>query len=224
MQNLAGFAALGAPLTSLVETSAPAGDALRWAPFLRDEKWGKESPKAGPSPALWNPPRGTGCTCVLLVSALGLIGSHRWCGNSTESTYFSDKYYFYRQGLTLVSRCSQLSEARLPAAETPHTEVRPWKQRHSLTEKEILSIDLPGHLCDPTGARAEHRIDAVPDPYPREVLRGERPKRVLVSFARSKETPSGERLPRRAGRKEPEWCNKKAGSSGFAASGENITY
>ena len=30
MQNLAGFASLGAPLISLVETSAPAGDALRW--------------------------------------------------------------------------------------------------------------------------------------------------------------------------------------------------
>ena len=34
-----------------------AGDALRWARFLSDEKSGKESPKAGPSPALWNPPR-----------------------------------------------------------------------------------------------------------------------------------------------------------------------
>ena len=33
---------------------------LRWAQFLSDEKLGKESPKAGPSPALWNPPRGTG--------------------------------------------------------------------------------------------------------------------------------------------------------------------
>ena len=28
-----------------------------------------------------------------------------------ESTYFSDKYYFYCQGLTLVHRCSQLPEA-----------------------------------------------------------------------------------------------------------------
>ena len=34
-------------------------DTLRWARFLLDEKSGKESPKAGPSPALWNPPRGT---------------------------------------------------------------------------------------------------------------------------------------------------------------------
>ena len=34
---------------------------------------------------------------------------------------------------------------------------------------------------------------------PGEVLRGERPKRVLVSFARSKETPSGKR-PHQAGK------------------------
>ena len=94
--------------------------ALRWARFLPDEKSGKESPKAGPSPALWNPPRGTGCTCILLASALGLVGSHRWYGTSTESTYFSGRQCFYRQGLTLVSRCSQLS-----AAGTPLLQVRP---------------------------------------------------------------------------------------------------
>ncbi len=98
---------------------------LRWARFLPDEKSGKESPKAGPSPALWNPPRGTGSPCVLLVSALGPVGSHRWRGNSTESTDFSDKYYFYCQGLTLVSCCSQLSVAWLPAAGTPLGQGRP---------------------------------------------------------------------------------------------------
>ena len=63
---------------------APQGD------FLPDEKVTKESPKAGPSPALWNPPRGTGCPCVLLFAALGLAGSHRWIGNSTEYTCFSE--------------------------------------------------------------------------------------------------------------------------------------
>ena len=104
---------------SQAQTSALPGT-LRWARFLPDEKSGKESPKAGPSPALWNPPRGTGCTCVLLASALGLVGSHRWCGTSTESTYFSGRQCFYRQGLTLVSRCSQLS-----AAGTPLLQVRP---------------------------------------------------------------------------------------------------
>ena len=105
--------------------------------------------------------------------------------------YSSVRVSFYCQGLTLECNCSQLPEAWLPAAETPHTGVRPWKQRYSLTEKEMRSIDLPGHLCDPTGARAGHRIDAGPASYPRGVLRGERPERVLVSFARSKETPSG---------------------------------
>ena len=104
---------------------APLPGTLRWARFLPDEKSGKESPKAGPSPALWNPPRGTGCPCVLLFSALGMIVSHRWRGNPTESTYFSDKYYFYFQGLTLVSRCSQRWAARLPAAGTPLLQGRP---------------------------------------------------------------------------------------------------
>ena len=138
-----------------------------YARFLPDEKSGKESPKAGPSPALWNPPRGTGCACVLLVSALGLIGSHRWRGTSTENTYFCGSLCFHRQGLTLACNCSQLPRALLPAARTPHTGVRPWKQRHSLTEKEMRSIDLPGHPCDPTRAWADHRIDAVPAPYPK---------------------------------------------------------
>ena len=53
------------------------GDALRWGDFLPPESH-QRPPKAGPSPALWNPPRGTGCPCVLLVSALSLVGSHRW--------------------------------------------------------------------------------------------------------------------------------------------------
>ena len=104
--------------------------------------------------------------------------------------YFSVPASFYRQGLTLVSRCFQLTGAWFPAAETPHTGVRPWKQGHRLTEKEMRSIDLPGHLCDLTRARAVHRIDAVLASYPREVLRGERPKRVLVTFARTKVTPA----------------------------------
>ena len=96
------------------KTQRPSRGRSAYARFLPDEKSGKESPKAGPSPALWNPPRGTGCTCVLLASALGLVGSHRWCGTSTESTCFSGRQCFYRQGLTLVSRCSQRSAAGTP--------------------------------------------------------------------------------------------------------------
>ena len=55
-----------------------------------------------------------GCPCVLLVSALGPVGSHRWHGNSTERACFSGTLYFDCQGLTLVCNCSQLPEARLP--------------------------------------------------------------------------------------------------------------
>ena len=64
-----------------------------------------------------------------------------------------------------------------------------------------MPIDLPGYLCDPTGARAELTLDAGTASYPRGVLRGERPKRVLVPFARSKGTPSGKR-PHQAGKPE----------------------
>ena len=101
------------------------GGTLRWARFLNDEKSGEESPKAGPSPALWNPPRGTASPCVLLVSALGIIGSHRWRRNSTESACFSVWSSFYCLGFTLVCNCSQLPEAWLPAAETPLFQGRP---------------------------------------------------------------------------------------------------
>ena len=57
-----------------------------------------------------------------------------------------------------------------------------------------LSIDLPGHPCDPTRAWADHSLDAGPAWYPREVLRGERPKWLFVHFGQSKWTPSGKRL------------------------------
>ena len=179
----------------------PPPGTLRWAPFLSDEKEGKESPKAGPSPALWNPPRGTDCPCVLLFSALGRVGSHGWHGSSTEYTCFCGNLYFYRRGLTLVGRCSQRSRARHSAAGTPLTRVRPWKERHHLTEKGALPIDLPGHPCDPTRAWADHSLDAGPASYPREVLRGERPKWLFVHFGQSKWTPSGKR-PHRAGKPE----------------------
>ena len=47
---------------------------------------------------------------------------------------------------------------------------------------------------------------------PREVLRGESPKRVLVSFARSKETPSGKR-PRQAGKPNPQVVRRSTSQS-----------
>ena len=76
----------------LALAAAPAGDApSAYARFLPDEKSGKESPKAGPSPALWNPPRGTGCPCVLLFAALSLVRSYRWHGSSFVSASFYGK-------------------------------------------------------------------------------------------------------------------------------------
>ena len=103
---------------------APQGD------FLIGQKVTKDPPKAGPSPALWNPPRGTGCACVLLFAALGLVGSHRWHGKTMGSACSSDEWCFYCQGLTLVSRCSQLSVTWLPAAGTPLYQSRPGDGKH----------------------------------------------------------------------------------------------
>ena len=117
-------------LRFLRRTLAPLPGTLRWARFLPDEKSGKESPKAGPSPALWNPPRGTGSPCALLFSALDPVGSHRWHGSSFVSVSFYDKANFYRQGLTLVSRCSQLTKVWLPAAGTPLGQGRPGCGNH----------------------------------------------------------------------------------------------
>ena len=70
----------------LALAAAAAGDAPLMPDFSHDEKSGKESPKAGPSPALWNPPRGTGgaCQCssgraghkktLKIAAFLGLMG------------------------------------------------------------------------------------------------------------------------------------------------------
>ena len=108
---------------SPVEPSALPGT-LRWGNFLPPESH-QRPPKAGPSPALWNPPRGTGCLCVLLFAPLGSVGSHRWRGHATESTRSSVWLYFYRQGLTQVCNCSQLPGAWLSAAGTPLLRGRP---------------------------------------------------------------------------------------------------
>ena len=85
-------------LRYLRRRTAPLPGTLRWGDFLGGQKVTKDPPKAGPSPALWNPPRGTGCTCVLLVSALGLEGSHRWHRDTIDSTYFSAGWCFYSPG------------------------------------------------------------------------------------------------------------------------------
>ena len=109
---------------------------------------------------------------------------------SRVAAYSSAGASFFPQGLTLVSHCSQRLVAWLPAAGTPHTRVRPWKERHRLTEKGALPIDLPGHPCDPTGTRADDGLDAGTASYPRGVLRGERPKWLFAHFGQSKWAPA----------------------------------
>ena len=109
---------------------APLPGTLRWGDFLGGQKVTKDPPKAGPSPALWNPPRGTGCACVLFVSALGLEGSHRWRGPFTERAYFSAWLFFDCQGLTLVYSCSQLPGVWLTAVATPLLQGRPGCGNH----------------------------------------------------------------------------------------------
>ena len=85
------------------DTSAPEGDALRWGDFLLPESH-QRPPKAGPSPALWNPPRWCWVKLRPFVSALGLAGSHRWLGCSMGSTCSYGNPFFYFQGLTLVKQ------------------------------------------------------------------------------------------------------------------------
>ena len=153
---------------------APQPGTLRWGDFLIGQKVTKDPPKAGPSPALWNPPRGTGYPCVLLFSALDWFMSH----------------------LTLVSNCSQLPGARLPVAGTPLYQGRPGGGKHPAIGPAAQGNLVWWQYQEPQQeSRAEPRLDAVPASYPRGVLRGERPKWLFVHFGQSKWTPSGERVP-----------------------------
>ena len=166
---------------------------LRWGNFLPPESH-QRPPKAGPSPALWNPPRGTGCTCVLFFSAHGLVGSHRWRGHSTERTYSSGKGCFYHQGLTLVHRCSQLSEARLPVAGTPLLQGRPGGENHPAIGPAAMVAWCGGsNRSHSKGDGPNIALTHAQPRTPRGVLRGERPKWLFVHFGHSKWTPA-ERL------------------------------
>ena len=181
---------------------ASAVGTLRWGDFLPPESH-QRPPKAGPSPALWNPPHGTGWRVRLPLSALGPVGSHRWPGSSTECTCFCGTLCFYRQGLTLVRRCSQRWAAWLPAAGTPLLQGRPGHRNHPAIGPAAQGGLVWWQYQGPQqGSRANHSLDAWTASYPREVLRGERPKRVLVTFARTKVTPA--ERPRRGRRVAPE--------------------
>ena len=101
-----------------------------------------------------------------------------------------------------MSRCFQLSAVWLSAAETPLGQGRPGCGNHL-----AIGPAAQGAWCG--GTNRSHsktngpNIDMtqVQPRTPREVLRGERPKRVLVPFGRAKGTPSGKR-PHQAGKPE----------------------
>ena len=157
---------------------------------------------------MWNPPRGTGWRVHLPLSALGPVGSHRCPGTSTECTCFCGTLCFYRQGLTLVSRCSQRWAAWLPAAGTPLGQGRPGHRNHPAIGPAAQGGLVWWQYQGPQqGSRANHSLDAVPASYPREVLRGERPKRFFPRFLIGEKSGPAERP--QAGKPEQGDSDKK---------------
>ena len=160
-------------------------------------KWTKTRQRRGLSPPLESTPPVRGGVCAVRFSALGPVGSHRWLTSPMDGTYFYVSMFFYPQDLTLVCNCSQLPEAWLPAAGTPLLRGRPGYGNHpAIGPVAQVGLVWWQKQGPQQGSRAELRL------YPREVLRGERPKRVLVPFDRAKGTPSGER-PHQAGKPIP---------------------
>ena len=119
----------GPSTISQVQTCAPAGDAGAGVTFCR-QKVTKDRQRRGLPPPCGIHPAVLGGVCALLFSDLGPARSHRRRGHSTERACSSGRQYFYRQGLILVSRCSQLSGARLPVAGTPLSQGRPGYGNH----------------------------------------------------------------------------------------------
>ena len=121
----------GLPSNQFLRSGLPAWRGRSAGPdFSPMRNRGKNRQRRGLPPPCGIHPAVLGGGCAFLFSALGLVGSHRRRGNSTGSIYSSDKYYFYCQGFTLVSRCSQRSAARLPAAGTPLSQGRPGCENH----------------------------------------------------------------------------------------------
>ena len=130
---------------------------------------------------------------------------------SMVCTHFSVHVSFYCQGLTLVCRCFQLTGAWLPAAGTPLLQGRPGRGNHLMIGPAAMVAWYGGtNRSHSKGNGPNLDLTQFQPGTPREVLRGERPKRVLVSFARSKETPSGKR-PHQAGKPEP-WAVRRTPS------------
>ena len=103
---------------------------------------------------------------------------------------------------TALTAAQQDGAAKPPAAGTPHPQSRPGRGNHLMIGPTAMVAWYGGTNRSHSKGNGPNRdLTQFQPGTPREVLRGERPKRVLVSFARSKETPSGKR-PRQAGKPE----------------------
>ena len=88
---------------------------------------------------------------ALPLSGPGRFRSHRWRRHSVGGAHSSVGCYFYRQGLTLVSRCSQRSGAWPPAAETPLCQGRPWQSKNAPSEKSMQPVERQAIYVTPPG-------------------------------------------------------------------------
>ena len=172
--------------------AAPLPGTLRWARFLSDEKSGKESPKAGPSPALWNPPRrywveGASFFFRPLARWGHIDGRIVRLGVPTPLPVHPST----ARALPWKSSCSQLPVDWLSAVATPLFQSRPGRENHLAIGPAAQGGLVWWQYQGPQqGSRAGLRLDAGPASYPREVLRGERPKWLFVHFGQSKWTPA----------------------------------
>ena len=130
--------------------------------------------------------------------------------------HFSVHTSFYCQGLTLVSRCSQLSRGWLPAAGTPLLQVSalsgpPGRRRpgSGRTPPRLEALAMEGrsasgvgyprdvmcHLCDPTGTRADYGPTAQNNIKPLGFQKGRAPFVAFRPFWPLKMDPSASASP-----------------------------
>ena len=142
--------------------------------------------------------------CVLLCSALGLVESHRWLALLWFAPTPLLVHSSASRALPWQSSCSQLPIAWLPAAATPLLQDRPGRENHPAIGPAAMVAWCSGrNRSHSKGNGPNIALTHSQSRTPGGSLGGERPKRVLVPFARSKGTPSGQR-PRQAGKPAPE--------------------
>ena len=189
-------------LRFLVRRPAPPPGTLRWAPFLPDEKWGKESLRAfppkdlpgvrgwacvktgfGPSPLLW---------LLLLPPHQATLGS--WPYGWMVSTV----------GPTLAKRRSRRRKPGHRPLGTAAYQDKALGVEGSTSRGVGGNHRTESHLCDMNQSRAEQRRTHPPPSTAGWIPQGGGRPRLwwsLVPFWQQKGTPSGER-PHQAGKPE----------------------